>query len=293
VPVPPVRTAAFEAFVAPARARPALWRLALGSLLAGLVWLAAAALLLGTAGGPRSLLLLYLASFAALLAATALAARLLHGRGFATLLGPGGFRPRHFAAGIVVVLALFAASSIPSMTVASPIRQSGLLAWAAWLPLVLPLLLVQTAAEEVAFRGYLLQGLAVRFRSPLIWWLLPAGLFGLLHWNPVEFGDDAWLAALSAAVVGLVLAHVTVRTGNLSAAIGLHFANNAVAMLVLAVPSPLASFSLWLLALPQGDDGLRRLLLGLDLAATLAAWGVWLVVDDRLRRLHSRGGGSI
>ena len=39
-----------------------------------------------------------------------------------------------------------------------------LAAWAAWLPLVLPALLVQTAAEEIAFRGYLMQGLAARFR---------------------------------------------------------------------------------------------------------------------------------
>ena len=142
----------------------------------------------------------------------------------------------------------------------------------------LPAILLQSAAEEIAFRGYLMQGLAARFRSPLAWWVLPAVLFGILHWNPVEFGADAWLAALAATVIGLVLGHVTACTGNLSVAMGLHFANNAFAMLVLAVPSPVAAFSLWLAGVGAGaeDATLRRGLLLLDLATTLVAYAAWL-----------------
>ena len=63
----PARTARFEAFVAPARARPALWRLVAGSALAGAVWLAlppALLLALRRRSGGRAVLLLYLASFA-------------------------------------------------------------------------------------------------------------------------------------------------------------------------------------------------------------------------------------
>ena len=123
-----------------------------------------------------------------------------------------------------------------------------------------------------------MQGLAARFRSPLAWWLLPAVLFGILHWNPVEFGGDAWLAALAATVIGLVLGHVAAATGNLSVAMGLHFANNVFAMLVLAVPSPVAGFSLWLAGVGAGAEAatLRRGLLLLDLATTLAAYAIWL-----------------
>ena len=40
------------------------------------------------------------------------------------------------------------------------------------------------AAEELAFRGYLMQALAARFRSPLVWWLLPALLFGAAALEP-------------------------------------------------------------------------------------------------------------
>ena len=42
----PDRSPAFEAFVAPAKARPELWRLVLGCLLAAAVWLGSAAGLL-------------------------------------------------------------------------------------------------------------------------------------------------------------------------------------------------------------------------------------------------------
>jgi membrane protease YdiL (CAAX protease family) len=168
-----------------------------------------------------------------------------------------------------------------------------LAAWAAWLPFVLPALLIQTATEELVFRGFLLQGLAARFRSRWFWWLLPAALFGLLHWNPAEFGPNTWIVALSTAAIGLILADVTVRTGNLSAAIGLHFANNVASLLVVALPSPLASLSLWVARVDTSDAAAVRPLLLADLATTLAAYAVWLALCHRRRRLHSRGGGSI
>ncbi len=217
----------------------------------------------------------------------------LQRRGPATLIGPGGFRPRDFALGIAAVVLLGALAALTLSGLTPPVRQMSLAAWAAWLPLALPALLVQTAAEEIAFRGYLLQGLAARFRSRWIWWLLPALGFGALHWNPAEFGANAWLVALSTAVIGLILADVTIRTGNLSAAIGLHFANNVASLLVVALPSPLASLSLYLAEIDPADaDALRPLLLA-DLATTLAAYAAWLALCHRRRRLHSEGRGSI
>jgi membrane protease YdiL (CAAX protease family) len=281
----PERSAQFEAFVAPARARPALWRLALGTAFAAAFWLTAVAALLplaarlGPAGG-RVPVVLYLASFAALIAGLAVAARLLQRRRLASLIGPAGLRPRRFALGAAVVAGVGAVAALPLLALAPPVRQTGLGTWAAWLPLALPALLVQTAAEELAFRGYLMQGLAARFRSPLAWWAAPAVLFGLLHWNPAQFGGDAWLVAAAAAAVGLILGDVTARTGDLSLAMGMHFANNAVAVLVLAPPSPLAALSLYLLPLDPADPRLRPLLL-LDLATTLAAYATWLALRTR------------
>jgi membrane protease YdiL (CAAX protease family) len=205
--VPPARPPALEAAVAPLLARPALWRTLAGAALALACWTAALGLLPLTArllppAGGRVPLLLFLASFGALALGTAAAARLLQRRPPATLLGPGGFRPRAFVTGVAVVAALGLAGGLAAPLLAPVTRQTGLLAWAAWLPLALPAILVQSAAEELLFRGFLLQGLAARFRSAWIWWLVPALLFGVLHWNPGAFGADAWLGVLATTVIG-------------------------------------------------------------------------------------------
>lgn len=291
--VPPVRPPAFEAFVAPARARPALWRLAAGIILAAALWIGAVAILLPLAmrlpGDPARLVLAgYLASFAGLALGTAGAARLLHRRPAATLLGPGGWRTGHFAAGVAAVAGLTLVALLVPTGAPEPIRQMPPATWAAWLPLALPLLLVQTAAEELAFRGYLVQALAARFSGTWVWLLLPAAAFGALHWAPDAFGANAPLVVLSTFAIGLVLADVTATTGNLSAAIGLHFANNVVSILLVSLPGPLAGLSLWLAAIDPADPAARPLLF-LDLATILAGWAAWRGV----RRLHSRGRGSI
>lgn len=285
---------AFDAFVAPARARPALWRLVAGVLLAAAVWLAATVALFraAPAAGAPGVLLLYLASFAGLALGTVLAARLLHRRGAASLLGPGGFRLRHFAAGVAAIAALVLLATAVGALAAPPERQMAWSAWARLLLLALPLVLVQTAAEEFLFRGYLMQGLAARFRTPLAWALLPAIAFGALHWDGTAYGADAWLAVVAATAVGLAFADVTAATGNLSAAIGLHFANNVAALLLVAMPGPTAALALYV-APVDGAHSMRAWLLA-DIATTLAAWAAWrLALGLRDRRLHSRDRGSI
>ncbi len=296
--LPPARTAAFEAFVAPARERPALWRLVLGLGVIAVVWAAVNVAMLPLvprlppALADRAVLVLYLLGFMGMILGVWTAVRLFHRRRFAGLFGPEGVRLRPFLAGAGVMGVIAAVSVTGWLALAPPMRQTGVAAWAAWLPLALPALLVQTAAEELVFRGYLLQGLAVRFRSALGWWLVPSVLFGLLHWNPAEFGPNAWAAVVSATVTGLVLADVTARTGGLSAAIGLHFVNNVSALLVLSTPSGVASLSLYLARVDPADTATMRLLILADLASTLLAYAAWLL-HWRSRRLHPGGRGSI
>ena len=106
--------------------------------------------------------------------------------------------------------------------------------WIAWAPLVLVLAFLQTSAEEVVFRGYLHQTLAARFAAPLVWLVLPTLLFTLIHWK-----DDA-LAIMNVALLLIILAMslsmtaVLVASGNLGAAMGMHFGNNVVAFLFLS-----------------------------------------------------------
>jgi membrane protease YdiL (CAAX protease family) len=268
-------------------------------MLAAAVWLATGMVVLGLGGlvppeaAGKAVIPLFLATFAGLALGVWLAARLLHRRRPVRLIGPDGFRPDAFGLGIAVIVVLGALFALPMLALASPVRNLGLGAWAAWLPLVLPAILVQTAAEELAFRGYLMQALAARFRSPAVWLLVPAGLFGIMHWNPAEFGPNAWLAVASATAIGLVLGDLTARTGNLSLAMGLHFANNVSALLVISLPSPLAALALWVATVDPADTDRMRTLLVLDVGTTLALYAIWLAVCARWRRLQSQGSGSI
>ncbi|GHE39485.1 CPBP family intramembrane glutamic endopeptidase [Streptomyces capitiformicae] len=101
--------------------------------------------------------------------------------------------------------------------------------WAGWevfgpaLAMLVVLVPLQSAAEEYLFRGWLTQAVGAFLRSP--WWALvpQAALFAAGHgWGtPWGFAD--------LAVYGVVAGWLTVRTGGLEAAIGLHAVNNLLA----------------------------------------------------------------
>lgn len=275
MPFLPHRSDRFEAFIAPARARPEIWRLLVGGLVAGAVWIAVTAgLVLGFGrSSATGALLTYLGGFAGLILGLGLAARLIRKQSLASLIGPGGIRPGPYLVGIAVVAAL----ALPTaFALDAPARRMGLADWAAALPLAVPAIAIQTGAEEMLFRGYLTQGLAARFKSRAVWWLLPAALFGLMHWNPPTFGENAWLVVVSAALTGMILADVTIRSGNLSLAMGLHFANNAIAILLVAPPSPLSGLTLFEAPIDPSDAGGFRPFLLADIGSTLVLYAIWL-----------------
>lgn len=284
----PLRGEPFAAFVAPARARPALWRLGLGLALIAICWILAAILTmgvatgLGAAPGGATATMAALLSFAGMTLGAGLAARLLGRRGWRTLIGPDGFRPRAFAAGAAASVALFGVYTLFAPWYEADIRISPA-EWLLLLPVALIAILIQTSAEEIVFRGYLTQGLAARFRAPAVWLVVPALLFGALHWDPASLGANASYTVATAAVIGLVFADVTARTGNLSAAMGLHFANNAVAMLLVARSDPFGGFALY--AGPDSEDpALLRAALMTNIALWLAGYGLWLAWNHRRPR---------
>jgi membrane protease YdiL (CAAX protease family) len=94
-------------------------------------------------------------------------------------------------------------------------------------PGLLPLLflsgvIIAPIAEEIVFRGYLYKAFRDRFK-PSYAIFLSAALFSAIH---LEL-----LAAAPLFVIGIVLAYVYEKTGNLMAPITLHVLNNAVAFL--------------------------------------------------------------
>ncbi|HYB58816.1 MAG TPA: CPBP family intramembrane glutamic endopeptidase, partial [Candidatus Acidoferrales bacterium] len=83
--------------------------------------------------------------------------------------------------------------------------------------------IIAPIAEEIVFRGYLYKAFRDHFK-PSYAIVLSAALFSVLH---LEL-----LATIQLFIVGILLAYVYEKTGNLMAPITLHVLNNAVAFLV-------------------------------------------------------------
>lgn len=125
------------------------------------------------------------------------------------------------AALLVVVLPLafdlaVGARYIPSTSLPT----GGLIAMLVAIILVVP---VQAYAEELVFRGYLMQTIGRWLKHPAWAIIIPAPLFMLGHLY------DLW-GQLSVLVMGLAAGYITWRTGGLEAAIALHVVNNLLAM---------------------------------------------------------------
>jgi uncharacterized protein len=281
-------TPAFARYIAPARARPEVWRLILGTgfiaafyviVIMALAVAVRALGLEGTRGPTATLALLY--SFAAMGMGAILAARIFHRRVPATLFGRAAPLIRDFTRCAVLVLVL---QGLVLLVVPLPGGLQPGLDPARWLVLLAPALIglmIQTGAEELVFRGYLQQQLAARFRSPLVWMVLPSVLFGFLHYEPTVMGGNVWHVVAATGMFGLVAADLTARTGNLGAAWGLHFANNLYALLIVTVQGPLEGLALFTMAFPQSDvENLRPLILA-DMVGLLVLWGLARLVLRR------------
>ena len=125
--------------------------------------------------------------------------------------------------------------------------------WMLVLPFALAATFIQTTGEEVYFRGFLQSTLAARYRSPLVWAVLPSIAFGLSHIFNADTSAEAVQIVIYTGVFGFFAADLTARTGTLGAAMGFHFAHNAVIFCLYgfegALETPLA---LWVFAEPDG-----------------------------------------
>ncbi|MDE5639133.1 MAG: CPBP family intramembrane metalloprotease [Odoribacter sp.] len=98
--------------------------------------------------------------------------------------------------------------------------------------MVISLLLLpfQTAFEEIMFRGYLMQGFALFFKSRWLSVIIVAILFGLMHGaNPEVKNFGAEVTLPQYIIMGLLLGFIALKDEGLELAIGLHAANNILA----------------------------------------------------------------
>lgn len=176
-----------------------------------------------------------------------------------------GFLGRCLLAALVVYAVGHAAAALVEYsllgTPAAPRPVDGFWWLIAMIVLVVPL---QCAAEELVFRGYLLQSVGRWLRRPVFAILLPVPLFTFGHLY------DAW-GLLAVAVMAVVAGWLTWRTGGLEAAIALHVVNNVMATLfgALGLTDPGAEESSWV---------------ALALSAGMQLLFAWLVVRSARRR---------
>ncbi|HOI39257.1 MAG TPA: RDD family protein [Methanobacterium sp.] len=85
---------------------------------------------------------------------------------------------------------------------------------------------IQATFEEVFFRGYLMQGIGLVTRKPVIPLLITSALFALGHFFNGSDAATGMGMVISMFIFGLTLGIITLGENSLETAIGVHIANN-------------------------------------------------------------------
>ena len=175
-----------------------------------------------------------------------LAVRFIHRRPFLTLLTPSrslDWRRLFQGFGVWFALAVL-------MSGIEALLYPGRYGWTNdlkhFLPFVVLALIfipIQTSAEELFFRSYILQGVGLRSRNIWVLSAISGILFGLPHLLNPEASVNYPLLGLYYISFGFALAYITLRDGRLELALGAHVANNLFSVLIAnyaitALPSP-------------------------------------------------------
>lgn len=123
--------------------------------------------------------------------------------------------------------------------------------WSVW-PLLLLLSIclvpIQTSAEELLYRGYLMQGL--RLLTKHSFWLITLSslAFAVPHFSNPEMARGAFVwGALNYFAWGVIVATITLKDNGLELALGIHAANNLFSYLFVTTPdSVVLSPALWI-----------------------------------------------
>jgi len=97
---------------------------------------------------------------------------------------------------------------------------------------------VQTGLEELVFRGYLLQGLALLFKNGILPLVLTSLVFGLAHMSNPEVQRFGWQIMFPYYVCfAFFMGAITLLDEGLELAFGIHFANNLVSSILISSPN--------------------------------------------------------
>lgn len=284
---------AHEALIEEARRKPEIWRLLAGILIAIAIWMFLSNILANYVtsilspegqdsfweavpnGDTPGAMIFLLLQIGLLVPATGIAAAMLNGRTLVSLFGAWSLCMSQFLwvlaaqVALIVVLAILPPYSFGEGEL-SPGLPFG--RWLVLLPLSLVAVVLQSAAEEYAFRGYIQQQLAARFQHPAVWVLLPSALFAWGHYDGEGAGENALAIACLAGIFGVLMADITARAGTLGPAIAIHVANNVLAMLFIGTPGSLSGLALYTLPFGLENETAVRALLPVEFASMVVSW---------------------
>ncbi|MER5173173.1 MULTISPECIES: CPBP family intramembrane glutamic endopeptidase [Thioclava] len=278
-----------DRFTAPARAHCALWRTLIGLIAIVVIYGLGASILVGTSlahtsglarmfrlqeianGSSPFGVAVLLGSFLPLVAGVMTVTQYLGKRTPRSLLGKGtgsDFRRAFWPLLALTIILAWFTSMAPDVG-----HSTALSAALPWWPLIIPLVFLQIGAEEVLFRGYLMQQLGAWSGNNL--WItmgLPSLLFGALHYDGTTFGAMSFWPVVWAAFYGLLAADLTARTGNLGAALAFHFVNNLSAILLISYYGHLDGISLFSVVANLQDFNTIAPLMLVDGASITVSW---------------------
>jgi uncharacterized protein len=126
---------------------------------------------------------------------------------------------------------------------------------------------IQTSAEEIFFRGYLLQGMGLITRQPLVLIFSNGLLFMLPHLVNPEVANGFFWMALHYFMIGVFLAFITLQDDQLELALGVHAANNITHIFFTTTDSALGTPALWTAKpIPAGFADILMVLISISIA---------------------------
>ena len=244
----------------------AVWRILVGAVIIvaiyGLGLFGIGFFLNGMAGldltqSSQTTLIVFLASFIPIWLGTDAVTRVLFGFSLPYLYGRSGkirwsdFRVAFVYIFVIVLLLELLVLAATWVMGAPPYTRNAAVSIFDWLIYLMPLIVLvflQIGAEELFFRGYLLR--LIYSRQARLFWAVyvPSLLFGLAHLDPITYGFNSVLYVLNTAVTGVILCFITLWRGNIAMAMGIHFAVNIFAILIIGQgDTPIGSgAALWL-----------------------------------------------
>ncbi|WP_169948756.1 CPBP family intramembrane glutamic endopeptidase [Microbispora sp. H11081] len=177
---------------------------------------------------------------------------------------------------LVALVAVLLGQAVEVVTLLSAGVDPGL-RWAGWdrfLPAIIVILLLvpfQSAAEEYAYRGWVIQGFGAYLRNPWPAILVGAAAFAASH------GYTGW-GIVYVFAFGILMGWLAVRTGGLEAPIALHATNNILAFGVVAASGDMGS------AMEQGEVPWESLI---GSAVQFAVFGVGVLIIARKRAIQT------